>query len=252
MKLSRDCTTQSKRIIFLLHRVTASNDSGANEEVFASARAKLQEVQGIVQQMARELSGQDPYKFQSAYTIGIEEYIEALSYYVFLKEARLVTIEEVQERLTFLIKTKDVKLEEAKRDAEVEKETSLEKDQEGEMDCSNIPPQPSLVFPLSPTMFVLGVADLTGELMRLTINAVGSGDHEMPFVVLQFIREVYNSFLRLWPDASKELPKKIEIMKTSLLKIEQVCYTIRLRGSEIMPQDMSADVATTKRTKLCL
>ena len=122
-----------------------------------------------------------------------------------------------------------------------EKETSLEKDRETE--SRNIPPpQHSLIFPLTPVMFVLGIGDLTGELMRLSINAVGSGNREMPFSVLQFIRDVYSSFLRLWPGSSKELPKKVEIMKTSLLKIEQVCYTIRVRGSELS-QNMLADLA---------
>ena len=181
--------------------------------------------------MATELSDQDPNKFRSAFTIGIEEYIEALSYYVFLKEARLVTLEEVQQWLTF-------PLEDKMETDSVEKETSLEKETESAT-------QQTLIFPLTPVMFVLGVGDLTGELMRLSINAVGSGNREMPFSVMQFIRDVYCSFLRLWPGSSKELPKKIEIMKTSLLKIEQVCYTIRVRGSE-MSQNMLADLANVQ------
>lgn len=246
VKLSRDCTIHSKRVIFLLHRVTATGNATGEESnsvVFTAAETKLQEVLSIIKQMAVELSREDPYRFHSAYTIGIEEFIEALSYFVFLKEGRLVSLEEVQQQLTFPQTACDPKMEvDDSSEKEEEKETSVEKEGD-QMDWTALP-SPVLVFPLSLISFVLGVADLTGELMRLSINAVGSGNRELPFTVLRFIREIYCSFLRLWPASSKQLPKKIEIMKTSLVKIEQVCYTIRVRGSE-MSQHMLADIVNS-------
>lgn len=35
----------------------------------------------------------------------------------------------------------------------------------------------------------------------------------------------------------KDIPKKIEVMKTSLQKVEQVCFNMALRGSEY-PKEM--------------
>lgn len=42
---------------------------------------------------------------------------------------------------------------------------------------------------LTPVDYLLGVADLTGELMRMCINSVGNGDIDTPFEVSQFLRQ---------------------------------------------------------------
>jgi predicted translin family RNA/ssDNA-binding protein len=47
---------------------------------------------------------------------------------------------------------------------------------------------------VTPVDYLLGVADLTGELMRMCINSVGNGDIDTPFEVSQFLRQVYDGF----------------------------------------------------------
>ena len=38
--------------------------------------------------------------------------------------------------------------------------------------------------------YILGIADLTGELMRYAINCVGKGDHNRALEVCQFLRNL--------------------------------------------------------------
>ena len=222
VKLSRDCTIHSKRIIFLLHRI-----SGETEEnkVLAEAEEKLHEVLKILRAIASELVGEDPDKYHSAYTPGVQEFVEALTYFVFLKEGRLMSLEEVQDYLRFCEK------------AEGELEIDTGKTEVGEVK------QESLRLQLNAIDFVLGVADLTGELMRMSVNAVGSGNNETPFDLLPFVRAVYCGINSLRP-ISRELPRKVNVLRSSLVKIEQVCYTLKIRGSEI-PKHMLAHVIGT-------
>ena len=88
--------------------------------------------------------------------------------------------------------------------------------------------------------FVLGLADLTGELMRLAINSVGAGNLDIPFEVGGFLREMQSS-LSSMPYVSRELNRKVSTLRQSLQKVETACYTLQVRGSEI-PKHMLADV----------
>lgn len=47
---------------------------------------------------------------------------------------------------------------------------------------------------VTPVDYLLGVADLTGELMRLCISSVGNGDIDTPFELSQFLRQIYDGF----------------------------------------------------------
>ncbi|MBZ3886667.1 Translin-associated protein X [Sciurus carolinensis] len=47
---------------------------------------------------------------------------------------------------------------------------------------------------VTPVDYILGVADLIGELMQLCINSVGNGDIDTPFELSQFLHQVYNGF----------------------------------------------------------
>ena len=97
--------------------------------------------------------------------------------------------------------------------------------------------------PLSELNYVLGIGDLTGELMRMCITAVGAGQQEVPFQLLPLIRAIYCGFHSL-PPISKEILHKLHTLRSSLSKIENACYTLRIRGSEI-PQHTISDVFHT-------
>ncbi|CAB1338704.1 unnamed protein product [Coregonus sp. 'balchen'] len=65
VKLSRDITIESKRTIFLLHRVTSVPDV---EEVLNEADLKLDGVRLKIRLIAEELRGEDLYQYHRAFT----------------------------------------------------------------------------------------------------------------------------------------------------------------------------------------
>lgn len=98
---------------------------------------------------------------------------------------------------------------------------------------------------ITPVDYLLGVADLTGELMRMCINSVGNGDIDTPFEVSQFLRQVYDGFSFIGNTGPYEVSKKLYTLKQSLSKVENTCYALKARDSEI-PKHMLADVFSVK------
>jgi len=68
VKLSRDITIESKRVIFLLHRI---HDETSKTKLTEEAQTKLEVVvRNSWSQVARELQGNDPHHFLRAYSPG--------------------------------------------------------------------------------------------------------------------------------------------------------------------------------------
>ena len=85
--------------------------------------------------------------------------------------------------------------------------------------------------------YLLGIADLTGELMRYAINCVGSGNKEKAFIILHFLRSINDGLQLVSNSGITELRKKMATLENSLHKVEKVCYEITVRGSEY-PRDI--------------
>lgn len=98
---------------------------------------------------------------------------------------------------------------------------------------------------MTPVDYLLGVADLTGELMRMCINSVGNGDIDTPFELSQFLCQIYDGFSYIGNTGPYEVSKKLYTLKQSLAKVENACYTLKVRGSEI-PKHMLADLFSSK------
>lgn len=238
VKLSRDCTIQSKRAIFTLHQF--SGDEGGRDKILGEAEAKItQDVLPILRNIAREIQNTPLHKYQRAYTIGVQEFIEALAYYTYLKSGRLISFSEAQSFLTFKLKDKE--------DTEVEEKTDKPKEDEKASPEPMEVPKDTMVLPLDLYDFVLGLADLTGELMRLCINAVGSGNRELPFILLPFFRALFCGFHFFGPEL-KYMNQKMAVLRSSIGKVENVCYTLKVRGSE-MPKQMLMDVINTSSVR---
>uniref|UniRef100_A0A8C1JPD0 Translin-associated factor X n=1 Tax=Cyprinus carpio TaxID=7962 RepID=A0A8C1JPD0_CYPCA len=186
VKISRDITIESKRTIFLLHRVTSVPDV---EEILTEADVKLDSVRQKIGQIAEELKGEDLHQFHRAFTPG--------------------------------------------------------------MTTNTYDGQPTchvacvLTFQITPTDYLLGVADLTGELMRMCISSVGNGDIDTPFQLSGFLRQIHDGFSYIGNTGPYEVSKKLHTLRQSLGKVEDACYTLRVRGSEI-PKHMLADVFTSR------
>lgn len=211
-KINRDIGIESKRIIFLLH--TIDKESKRNV-VLKAAKSRLDNMaQTLFRDIADELNGQDTYQFHRAYRAGLEEYVEALTFHEYLQNGGMHDCMELERALTYHTTPADSTEQIITRKVMI-----------------------------TPTDYILGIADLTGELMRKCINNLAIGDISSCYQTCNFVRDIYIAFLGYTSVAfSNEMNKKIITLKQSLTKMENACYTIKVRGSEI-PKHMLADVA---------
>ncbi|XP_045481691.1 translin-associated protein X [Harmonia axyridis] len=206
VKLSRDITIESKRIIFALHSTNTDMDD-KKQAVFIDVESRLNNlVQTNFKQIALELHGLDPYLYQKAYTNGMQEFIEAMVFFQYLKNGFIESWEVINKNFTY------------------------EDEEKGE-----------IVLHFSHNDFILGIADFTGELMRRCINNLGIGNVEDCFKLCDCVRYINAGFLGTITHGQKEIGRKVYTLKQSLAKMELVCYNLRIRGSEI-PKHMLVSV----------
>ncbi|KAJ5071788.1 translin-associated protein x [Anaeramoeba ignava] len=177
----KDVTIFSKRLIFFLHR------DMPNQNKFKEAQKKLEQIHQKIQIIADEISTDEECFWRYSFTIswGIEEYIEAVLFYYYLKDNKL----KIKIRKKF---------------------------------------KNNLIFPKD---YLGGLADLTGELMRYSTDAVAHGDTQTPIKVLEAIQQIYSLFISL-PRSAKVDMNKLSVMETSMKKIENICFKIQLAQEE--------------------
>lgn len=236
VKLSRDITIESKRAIFLLHRISGDQN---RETVLTETQEKLEEIQQTRWRLvAEELKGQDPYRFLRAYSPGLQEYIEAVSFYHYQKHGSLITQAEVEEPLYF-----DPDIGDKKPIDPEARFISASKAAEQFVPVN---------IHIPPLEYVLGLADLTGELMRMAINSVGAGDTDAAFKLCSFMREIHRAVVQLnTPPPNRELRQKTNVLYASIKKVETACYTVQVRGSEI-PKHMLTQALLAMPTEAAL
>ncbi|XP_069117603.1 translin-associated protein X-like isoform X2 [Argopecten irradians] len=231
VKVSRDITIDSKRTIFLLQRVAGSD---SELSVLEEATDKLKQIQQTkFALIAKELQGEDPYRFIRAYSPGLQEYIEAVSFFNYMKCKELVSLEAIQQDLVF----PDIDNEQT---SDSNSQSEIDQSQACSTATSKPKPKGTIEVHVPPIEYMLGVADLTGELMRLAINSVGAGNLDIPFEVCKFLRKMQSGF-QSFSYVSREVKKKLHTLNQSLQKVETACYTLQVRGSEI-PKHMLVDV----------
>ncbi|XP_044745248.1 translin-associated protein X [Coccinella septempunctata] len=211
VKLSRDITIESKRIIFSLHSTNTDMDD-KKQSVFVDVETRLNNLmQTNFKQIALELHGLDPYLYQKAYTNGMQEFIEALVFYQYLKNGEIEPWEVINRNFVY------------------ENEEKVK-----------------IILHFSHYDFILGIADFTGELMRRCINNLGIGNVEDCFKLCDCVRYINAGFLGIISPGQKEIGRKVYTLKQSLAKMELVCYNLRIRGSEI-PKHMLVSVLDTQQ-----
>lgn len=166
VKHSRDITIESKRLIFLLHTVDMRKENAA--KILSDAFGRLSHLcSHSFANIANELENCDPYQYGRAYSSGIQEFIEAYTYYDYLCNKDTTNWNELQLKLTY------------------------NKPVDGELEAVNVKQQ-QLVCLVQPIEFMLGLADISGEIMRKCINALGSGDIETCRHTCSFVQHLYS------------------------------------------------------------
>ncbi|KAG0537205.1 hypothetical protein BDA96_03G128300 [Sorghum bicolor] len=198
VKASRDVTMNSKKVIFQVHRITKVN----RDEVLSKAENDLAAVVNqYIAKLVKELQGTDFWKLRRAYTFGVQEYVEAATLCRFCKTGTLLSLAEINDSLLAL------------------SDKSVEPLQLNVLD------------------YLLGVADLSGELMRLAIGRISDGEVEYAKTICAFVRDIYRELTLVVPlmDDNNEMKKKMEVMLQSVVKIENACFSVHVRGSEYIP-----------------
>lgn len=162
--------------------------------------------------IAKELEGLDIYQYTRAYSAGLQEFIEAFTFYQVIRGEPMSDWDNLQTFLTYKSNNANV--------------DAIEK-----LDCKQN--DTTLECYIQPTEFMLGLGDLTGEVMRRSINALGNGNIQLCNDSALFLKQLYCGYLRIIGVVhNREMSRKITTLKQSLLKTEMVCYNIQMRGGE--------------------
>lgn len=173
-------------------RITDDNKA----KIIQKAKESLRDIRSVIAtRIAQELTGDTYYRFHRAFSPGMQEYVEARLLLSYCLDGILATPEALDEELRLAC------------------------------DCSE------LVFSLDRSDYVLGVADVTGELMRKAVAQSGpSGirlhddlcDIEHAMVTLS---EAHN--------VGKDMASKMRVLHQSVLKVQKRCYDNAVRRAEV-------------------
>ncbi|KAI9888057.1 MAG: hypothetical protein M1823_000179 [Watsoniomyces obsoletus] len=221
IKASRDLTAQSKKIVRHLN-------STLPKDVTTDITTRKQEISNLFFSISQDVQGSNAWRYQRQISPGIQEYIEALSFEHYLVHQTLITPREASHGIPGHVR-------------------------------------------LTEDDYVLGIFDLVGEMMRFGITQIatlgflpggarssdggGMGMNIRPDSsktpqqrdILTDLRMLRSHFESLntrtntgggggnaggGQGLAREIEKKMEVMKTSVEKVENAVYGIILRGRE--------------------
>ncbi|EGC34512.1 hypothetical protein DICPUDRAFT_79738 [Dictyostelium purpureum] len=197
VKSSRDITIQSKRVISLLQRAVWEDKN----EIIKQSKQNLQPIYKLFEVIIKELDQQEYYKFQRAFSMGIQEFVEAVSFQYYLEHSSLISVDEIINPM----------------------KESLGLESLGQ-------------FSISLEDYALGICDLSGELMRYATNLCTKQKIDECFNICSFVREMSNGFKKC--HLNRDISSKMNTMEDSLKKIEKLCFSIRVRKSEFPNVDI--------------
>ncbi|OGM02112.1 hypothetical protein A3K72_04005 [Candidatus Woesearchaeota archaeon RBG_13_36_6] len=82
---------------------------------------------------------------------------------------------------------------------------------------------------VSSNAYLLGICDLTGELVRKAINDAIKGDMKSAFFIKKIVEDLYGELLK-FDFRNGELRKKFDGIKYDLKRLENVALDIKLKG----------------------
>ena len=164
IKKSRDVLKLSKQIIYAVHRDEIQNATTLIKEIEKEKKA----LDFIAKHSHRLLS-------EGSYKIAIQEYVEAILYYNFVKTGKLIDL------------------------------------------------------PVQATHFVLGLADLPGELVRKAVFLAGKGEVDKVIKIKEEVDQIYGELLK-FDFRDNEIRRKVDSVKYDLRKLEDLVLDLKLKG----------------------
>ncbi|SNX87914.1 uncharacterized protein MEPE_06625 [Melanopsichium pennsylvanicum] len=247
IKISRDVTSLSKKVIFLLHRFDihdfgSADPSGKTRKLFSDAGTKLEEIVSLLRKAAQtegfvaiqaeaeeeeeavmdaSTSKLRSQRYERNIGGGLEEFIEAISFYHYLRTTQLITLAQIQARF----------LSSPVTESSFYSSSTSPTNTTGPS-TSHSEGKHQVVLPIPTHRYLLGLSDLTGELMRFATNAVGQGGTgtlvQQVLSITRQLRDGLDTFIPL----VRDMKKKQVVTNQSLRKIEDILYAITVRSAE--------------------
>ncbi|KXL42382.1 MAG: hypothetical protein FE78DRAFT_93767 [Acidomyces sp. 'richmondensis'] len=240
---SREITRMSKKIIFTLQRIRTvqqplpAHASKTNQPLHAAITSQFSSVSG-------DLQGINAYRYDKQISGGRQEWMESISFQYYLEHAKLIGFEEARVALR----------EQSQPSTTVgaeQKHESMDVDTEEERTESDVAKLNSnIAVGLTPEDYLLGIYDMTGELMRFAITAMATNgslpaistpigqdfqqqEHRRTVLTdMRELRSALESFDAGTGPFAKDAEKKMEVMKGSVEKVERALYGLTVRGAE--------------------
>ena len=164
IKQSRVVLKLSKQVIYAVHRDDIAN-AGKLLNQMESEKKKLDRIAGHNGKMACE----------GSYKVAIQEYVEAVLYYNFVKTGKLVNL------------------------------------------------------PVATEHFILGLADLPGELVRKAVFLAGKGEVSKVVAIKNEVDLIYGELLK-FDFRNNDIRRKVDSVKYDLRKLEDLVLDLKLKG----------------------
>ncbi|KRX47174.1 Translin-associated protein X [Trichinella sp. T9] len=199
LKASQEITVSSKRVICLLHRCVNENEENG-WKIFEQAVEKLKSLANDqFKTVAFVLKDEYCDRYEKYYSSGLQEYIEAWSFLNFLQYKKLITLFEIRQLLQY------------------------EFCDDGNVRLRQIH--------ISYFDYVMGIADLAGELMRY---AVVSSNSDIVSVnnIYNFMAAVYRCIKLLNLNRKRGFVRKEKEFLDSIMKVENIFYNRMLLAAD--------------------
>ncbi|KAI8092362.1 Translin [Gilbertella persicaria] len=89
IKVSRDITAQSKKMIFALHRAVQGNKK------YKEVDQKQAEILNLFKKLSEDIQGTNYHRYSRSFSGGFEEFIEAVAFYHFILHKQVITKEQI-------------------------------------------------------------------------------------------------------------------------------------------------------------
>jgi len=162
IKKSRDVLKLSKQVIYSVHR-------GDNADSLVKQMEKEKKALDVIAKHSSKLL------YEGSYKIAVQEFVEAILYYHFVKTGKLI----------------DIKVQ--------------------------------------PEHFVLGLADLPGELVRKAVFLAGKGEVNKVVKIKDTVDNIYGELLK-FDFRDNETRRKVDAVKYDLRKLEDLVLDLKMKG----------------------
>ena len=164
---SRKINALSKKVVYSLHR-----------DDLVNAEKNLNEMKNKISLFLDNYS-KTKHLYSGSYKVAIQEYVEAMAYYYFLKEYEIYVPDN----------------------DEILKE---------------------------PDYYVLGLCDLSGELVRKALNEGINENFDQVFKIQKFISNLFNELAQI-DFRNGEIRKKVDGLRWDLRKIEEMAFSLKIK-----------------------